>query len=198
MTIIPAFPTVFHGIDIDDFEEVKDKLIDFVYDEYRKDPDGIDRSNEDGWHSNNDFHFHENILRDFIIGNLNKYFSSSNDIFLDNFQYKLTGLWMNINGNGGYNNSHIHPDSHLSGVFWLQLPQNSGGIVFQNASYFNRFKEIGIYNEGFIKQMILYPEYKLFPGSGKIILFPSSLYHCVQQNKSDEDRISVSFNLEFG
>ena len=33
------------------------------------------------------------------------------------------------------------------------------------------------------------------PTEGKIIVFPSHLNHLVQENKSNEDRISVSFNI---
>jgi len=198
MPVIPLFPTIIHGVDIQDFEEVKDNIIEFVYNEQKKDPKGLNLSNEGGWHSNNEYHFFENILKDFITKNVTNYFQSNSDTFSNDFQYKLTGLWMNINGNGGYNKSHMHPQSHMSGVCWLQLPKNSGGIVLQNASYFSCSKEISVYNKNFIEQMVLHPEYELFPGSGKMLLFPSSLYHCVQPNRSNEDRISISFNLEFG
>ncbi len=198
MPVISLFPIIIHGIDIQDFEEVKDNIIEFVYNEQKKDPKGLNLSNEGGWHSNNEYHFSENILKDFITKNITNYFQSNSNTFSNNFQYKLTGLWMNINGNGGYNKTHMHQESHMSGVCWLQLPKNSGGIVLQNSSYFSRSKEIDVYNKQFIEQMILYPDYELFPGSGKMLLFPSSLYHCVQPNRSNEDRISISFNLEFG
>jgi uncharacterized protein (TIGR02466 family) len=33
------------------------------------------------------------------------------------------------------------------------------------------------------------------PSAGKMIIFPSHLYHYVESNKSDEDRISIAFNL---
>ena len=32
--------------------------------------------------------------------------------------------------------------------------------------------------------------------TGKIIIFPSHLHHLVEENKSNDDRISVSFNLK--
>ena len=33
------------------------------------------------------------------------------------------------------------------------------------------------------------------PTEGRMIVFPSYLYHYVQENKSNQDRISVSFNI---
>ena len=63
---------------------------------------------------------------------------------------------------------------------------------------FKCFNEFLVYNTTFKKDTILYQNYALFPGEGAMVLFPSSLYHCVEPNKSNEDRISVSFNVEVG
>ena len=61
MPIIPLFPTIIHGIEVEEFEESRQDLLDFVYDEQKKDPDGINLSNQGGgWHSHNEYHFHEN------------------------------------------------------------------------------------------------------------------------------------------
>ena len=38
--------------------------------------------------------------------------------------------------------------------------------------------------------------YYFTPIEGRILLFPSSLEHEVEENKSDEDRISYSFNIK--
>ena len=55
MPIIPVFPTIIHGIEVDNFKDMQDDLIDFVYAEQKKDPDGINVSNQGGgWHSNNE------------------------------------------------------------------------------------------------------------------------------------------------
>ena len=35
------------------------------------------------------------------------------------------------------------------------------------------------------------------PVEGQLWIFPSSLSHCVAPNRTDEDRISVSFNIVF-
>ena len=33
MPIIPLFPTIIHGIEVEEFEESRQDLLDFVYDE---------------------------------------------------------------------------------------------------------------------------------------------------------------------
>ena len=36
----------------------------------------------------------------------------------------------------------------------------------------------------------------MYPKEGSMLVFPSYLEHMVKPNESDEDRISVSFNLD--
>ena len=38
--------------------------------------------------------------------------------------------------------------------------------------------------------------YYFTPKEGRILIFPSKLEHEVKENKSDEDRISYSFNIK--
>ena len=54
-------------------------------------------------------------------------------------------------------------------------------------SYTDKFKEDTNY----------YHNYSLPATEGSLLLFPSHLQHKVEENKSDEDRISISFNLKF-
>ena len=63
MPVIPVFPTIVHGIEVENFKDIRDDLIDFVYSEQKKDLDGLHLSNQGGGrHSNNTYHFHENIF----------------------------------------------------------------------------------------------------------------------------------------
>ena len=41
----------------------------------------------------------------------------------------------------------------------------------------------------------LWKEVHVDPLEGRILMFPSWLWHCVQPNKSNDIRISVSFNF---
>ena len=59
------------------------------------------------------------------------------------------------------------------------------------------FKEHKLYSENFQEEHNAFLEYNFQPTEGFILLFPSHLQHCVKENKSDEDRISVAFNLKF-
>lgn len=100
--------------------------------------------------------------------------------------------WININRKGHYNSRHTHVDSNifLSGVYYIKVPEDSGrirlydprGVLFQSMTdhvYFNDGHEFNYINIE----------------DGMIIYFPSWLEHDVEASDTNEDRISVAFNL---
>ncbi len=97
-------------------------------------------------------------------------------------ELQLGYYWININGNGSYNESHHHmggvsngkKQSILSGVFYLNVPDGDcGDIVF--------IKKDG--KEASVK-----------PTNGDLLLFSPSLLHRVEKNNTNEERISIAFN----
>ena len=83
----------------------------------------------------------------------------------------------------------------MSGVFWIKAPKNSGSIVFHSPEMFNRFQELDSYEDDFCYNSNCYMTHDFVPHEGRILIFPASLEHHVEENKSNEDRISYSFNL---
>ena len=188
------FPISIHQFKINDFDDIKDELIDYVYDAQRKDWEGANHSNIGGWQSklidfsqykNSDLfnNFFGDILCNLPFGN-------------KRYSYNIDA-WLNINKNGHFNMPHIHPTSHLSGVVWLKCPKNCGRIVFTSPYEFTGFKEMELYNEEFQAQHSSYTSYHFIPTEGHIILFPSHLMHDVRKNESNQDRISIAFNIGF-
>jgi uncharacterized protein (TIGR02466 family) len=106
---------------------------------------------------------------------------------------KLLNWWANVSGKGGRNAPHTHGTSLFSGVFYLKCPENGGDIVFYND--FSRDTENGAYTDELKKAFGLYPTYSYTPTVGSILLFPSTFLHSVDENKSNENRVSVSFNF---
>ena len=188
--LVNLFPSSVHIFNINGFDEVRDKLIDYAY-EYRKnDPDGNIISNRGGWQSK-DFPVQkeDDILHSFIINCLASfpYIKKSYNIFAD--------AWININPTGSYNNKHNHPCSDLAGVLWIKCPKECGDIVFDNPNGFQNFNTINAYEDKFNEVNKIYHTYIFPPVEGRILIFPSHLDHNVKENKSNEDRISVSFNI---
>lgn len=194
MPVIPLFPHVVHGIDIEDFDTFQQSIIDFVYDEQKKDPTGMQLSNQGGWHSRNDYHTLDNPIRDMLPVVLAKHFKESG-IYVDTIDPQLIGLWSNINKGGDYNKSHIHPKSDISGVIWVKYPKNSGLLSFVNPHQYSQFTELASYTQEFRDEFMAHDSFNIIIEEGRMVLFPSSLYHCVDMNESDEERISISFNI---
>lgn len=92
-------------------------------------------------------------------------------------------LWGNINTYRDYNASHTH-GGILSGVFYLKTPKNCGRLVFRDPA---------VRSDGHI---IRNKDYVINPEPLACIFFPSWLEHYVEPNMSNEDRISLSFNLD--
>ena len=116
--------------------------------------------------------------------------------FVDNHQQSLSNIWMNINSFGDYNRCHNHPDSTISGVYYVKTPRCCGNIVFEHPaiSVFNYYFKDAISREK-------YNEYNAQAWwkpavENRLYLFPSWLLHKVQPNLNPKkERISISFNL---
>ena len=100
----------------------------------------------------------------------------------------ITQLWGNRNPKGSKHHEHVHPNSILSGVFYLRQDPKLPPIQFaksnQEPMKFDP-RKYNTYNaETFLLPCV----------SGELILFPSNLRHSVPTNQGDEERISLSFN----
>ena len=82
----------------------------------------------------------------------------------------LLNYWYNINPPGAVNETHHHQDALLVGNLYLKVPKDSN------------------YNDVIGTQTELTPEEK------DVIIFMGWQKHSVLQNKSSEDRVSLSFN----
>jgi uncharacterized protein (TIGR02466 family) len=104
----------------------------------------------------------------------------------------LTSAWLNINNTRQcMNNDHVHQEV-LSGVFYLQVPEESGKLVLQNLAINRLWKGCNLTTQ---KNQFTAESIHIDPIEGNIIIFPSYLPHSVETNNHDEERISISFDL---
>ena len=100
---------------------------------------------------------------------------------------RLTQSWVNYSEPGQYHHKHAHPNSFVSGVFYIQTNPND---------------KIFFYRDGY--QQIKFPpaEWNSWNSeswwfeaiTGRLILFPSSLTHMVPTVEGEDVRVSLSFN----
>ena len=186
------FPIPIHQFDIGGFSEIQDELIDYAYKLKVEDPVGSSISNEGGWQSHSfEIHKEDDILHNLLKNSLTSFPTIKGDLRI------CIDAWVNINKPGDYNVKHDHPTSDLSGVLWIKTPKNSGKIEFDSPISFQAYTELYSYNNDFKNKNNIFHCYLFEPTEGNMIVFPSCLLHDVKKNLSDEERISVSFNIRF-
>ena len=184
------FPVPVHQFDVNGFSEIQDELIDYAYDLKKREPEGVSISNYGGWQSPDFIVNNENdVLQSFLSKCLGKFPTIKESIKL------FVSAWININPPEAFNLKHNHPTSDLSGVLWIKAPQDCGNIHFDSPRSFAAHQEIDSYVEDFKKNNNYFHSFSFEPVAGRMLVFPSHLDHHVEYNKSQEDRISVSFNI---
>ena len=189
---IPLFPTIIHQFDVNGFDEIQNQLIDYAYQFKNKDPEGVIYSNHGGWQSPNfDIVDENDLLHSFLINCLSNFPNVDKSVNFD------MDAWININKKGDFNEKHNHPNCHLAGVLWIKCPENCGDISFDSPVIYETHQEVESYMQEFKEYNNFFHNYYFTPTEGRILVFPSHLNHQVLENKSNEDRISVSFNIFF-
>jgi|TARA_Y200000002_G_C22558383_1_gene611385 uncharacterized protein (TIGR02466 family) len=196
MNILPIFPSLIIKEKIKDYDKYKDELIQFSYEQLKKDPIGISKSNNGGWHSQSKYANSQNPVSSIIINLIKSILNNKNVFNIKDLSKAKMQMWININKPGDFNNKHNHPGSDLSGVFWVKSLQKSGNLTFHSPNFMTQFGQINSIKDEIGKKLFITPTIEIEPLEGVIVLFPSDLTHAVQKNNSDEDRISVSFNID--
>jgi uncharacterized protein (TIGR02466 family) len=101
----------------------------------------------------------------------------------------ITQSWINFNKKGTRHHTHQHPNSIISGVFYIQ--GGAAPIHFQRGEML--FQPLKLPMTDY-SNYITAENYSFINEKGTMYLFPSNLRHFVEENKSEEIRISLSFN----
>jgi len=184
------FPTPIHFFYIEGFENIKNKLIDYAYDFKKRYPKGRVISNRGGWQSPISRVVQDGDLLSTLLFNS---LTSIPHIKEDNVY--IISSWININKSGDYNIKHSHPNCDLSGVFWIKTPENCGNLEFDNPTMFEEYDLVNSCTDEFKDYSKFHHSWIYQPIEGRGLVFPSHLNHHVHENKSNDDRISVSFNI---
>ena len=187
---VNIFPVPIHIFDVNGFSEIQDELIDFVYKMREKDPVGHTISNRRGWQSSCfSIDNEDDVLKKFLTNCLAEFPPIKKSVRL------FVSAWVNINPPEAFNMKHNHPTSDLSGVLWIKSQKDCGNIIFESPRSFATHQEIDSYTEDFKKNNNYFHSFSFNPVAGRLLVFPSHLEHHVDFNESQEDRISVSFNI---
>jgi uncharacterized protein (TIGR02466 family) len=101
----------------------------------------------------------------------------------------ITQSWLNYTETNQYHHKHQHPNSLISGVFYINCNEEFDKIKFFNDKYQTiktEIKEWNLWNA---------ESWWFSVKTGDVILFPSSLTHMVETKQGVNTRISLAFNV---
>ena len=102
----------------------------------------------------------------------------------------ITQSWINYTKRDQFHHKHNHPNSLVSGIFYISADKKVDSVTFYKVSLDDRIRlNIAKYNP-FNSTSCLFPV-----ETGNIFLFRSSLIHGVNKKKGNNIRISLSFNV---
>ena len=107
--------------------------------------------------------------------------------------FEITGCWATVLTRGAAHKAHTHPNNFLSGVYYVRTGPGTDTINFhdprtQTAVIRPPVVELTAENTDQVVVRVT---------NGTLLMFPSYLEHSVDANASEDERISISFNLMF-
>ena len=100
----------------------------------------------------------------------------------------LRHSWINKTGKDQGQEWHQHQDAFISGTYYYQTTGKDGIFSIMNPIPWMQ-------QEMFPFGNVSAKHHDIIPAVGKLLLFPGWLLHSVEKNKTDDTRISISFNF---
>ena len=151
------------------------------------------RKNESNYTSENPYILKEKIAKDIC-----DFAHSCLSFYLKNIfcadsgiNISVTQSWLNVTKKGETHHKHHHPNSFLSGVFYIAADEKTDRICFFRGRPITPMnidvtpKNFNPFNSA---------EFILPIHTGHMLIFPSTLEHFVPRVDTDSTRISLSFN----
>jgi len=186
MQMISAFATPFW---IEDLELDIDNIASTVKDIQRV-SSGKRVSNVGGWQSEDlnldSIRIYTHLYK--LTNTLQKTIDTISNQIDPTLKLCIDNLWMNVNKLGDYNTPHYHTNSAFSGVLYIQCGGGSN-IEFTHDTLKDHYPF-------WTKSEMFANKFQLYPKVGRLIIFPSWIKHSVLPNESDNERISIAFNLQ--
>jgi len=106
---------------------------------------------------------------------------------------EVTGCWATVLARAALHKYHSHPNNFLSAVYYVRTHPGAEVINFHDPR-----SQASVIRPPVTELTAENTDQVVVPvTNGTLLMFPAYLPHSVDQTKSDEERISVSFNLMF-
>jgi len=189
MQTIKLFPTLIWKRKVDNFDSLNQNILDNINRLMKED----NRDSRRKWHSERLLMNHE------FMSEINEQvIQFSHDIIkMINIKYdgniKITGAWVNASPPGIKHHVHSHPNNYLSGVYYVRAHPGADTINFLDPRMVVGLIRPPIHQHNELNSESVTVDIK----AGELCFFPHWLRHSVNENTSQEDRISIAFNVMF-
>ena len=107
--------------------------------------------------------------------------------------FEITGCWATVLAKGAAHKIHSHPNNFLSGVYYVCTQPGADTINFHDPR-----SQTGVIRPPVVQLTAENTDQVVVKvRNGSLLMFPSFLEHSVDANMSEEERISISFNVMF-
>ena len=107
--------------------------------------------------------------------------------------FEITGCWANILAKGAAHTAHSHPNNFLSGVYYVRTQSGADTINFHDPR-----TQTGIIRHPVVELTAENTDQVVVTvKNGTLLMFPAYLHHSVDTNRSEKERVSISFNIMF-
>ena len=103
----------------------------------------------------------------------------------------ITQSWINYTESDQFHHRHSHPNSFVSGIFYISADKEVDNVTFYKALQDERIRLNIVGQHNFFNS----PGWTFPVETGNLLLFRSSLEHGVNKKKGNNIRISLSFNI---
>jgi len=189
--VIPMFPSLLWKLQIEaGLRDAMDAKILLALAEMRRGQPPLEHGR--GWQSTQSLHEREDFRElvscvDRGITSILRFLRIGHDAF------EITACWATVLAKGAAHKIHSHPNNFLSGVYYVRTQPGADTINFQDPR-----KQTGIIRPPVVELTADNTDQVVVKVSnGTLLMFPSFLEHSVDANMSEEERISVSFNVMF-
>jgi len=200
--IVNIFPVTILDATLDDSNNINSMLVPKLYELFNtidskrmlshdwKDFVLTDKPSKSGYSSFNDNDLSTNF--DF------KFFFDKLSILVTEFlsqlgytgRWKFENAWSNIYPADAFVPLHDHRGMHWSGVYYVEAAEHCGDLILVDP------KEYALANEPENTMYRGNNDFRVEPTPGKVLIFPSYIKHETAPNKSNSDRIIISFNIK--
>jgi uncharacterized protein (TIGR02466 family) len=193
--IIKLFPEPIFRFKLENFEVLNNDLAKYIYNLRDGDKIGITKSNRGGWHSQYfSLDQKESIQQKFALL-VQQYIIKVFQLYgwkIKDVNIRIQHMWAIINKKNDFNVVHTHPNCFLSAAYYVKASKNCGRFTIESPNIAKRHSYPVVEHSNELNVEVA----SLDVNEGDLLIFPSYLPHKVGINKSDDDRIVISFNVD--